>query len=101
MNKQLETELKHRKALHNPTAGAAIPAVPPTLEDLLDALARRGKVSLHYFGDGWSCKVELFVTTEVQGTKFEVHSGFNHPTASKAASVCLERTHEALARRYD
>lgn len=99
MNKQLETELKHRSKGQDGTQ--PLWGEDLTLEDLLNTLARHGKVALFYRGEGWSCDIELFVTNEVKGAKFEVHSGYKHPTAHKAAIVCLERMSSALAHRYD
>ena len=65
-----------------------------TLEQLLNALQRYGEVNLSFLGDGWYCRVSMFVSSK--GAEFKVASEFKLPTHNIAARQCYERIQQTL-----
>lgn len=66
----------------------------PTLEQLLNALQRYGEVGLSFMGDGWYCRVNMFVSSK--GAEFKIASEFKLPTHLAAARQCYERIQQTL-----
>jgi hypothetical protein len=72
----------------------ATPAPADGLESMLNAMGRFGEPKLSRIGGEWYCRIEM--NTVVPGARFDVASGFHHPTASSAAKECLERAEAAM-----
>jgi hypothetical protein len=66
-------------------------------EDLnveLQELIKFGHPRISHLQGGWYCKVEM--NTNTVGAKFDIDSGFDHPTPMSALKVCRERITNAL-----
>jgi hypothetical protein len=66
------------------------------LEELLTAMCAFGQPSVSMMDRGWLCSIDMHVSSE--GAAFKVRSDFDHPSASEAAMVCLNRIRETLAK---
>jgi hypothetical protein len=79
------------------SALAPIPTLQPadSLEQMLAGMRKYGMPRLGVFGpNGWHCNIEMFVSAT--GAQFKVASEFNHPSATEAVRVCIDRMHESL-----
>lgn len=66
-------------------------------EDLnfeLQELIKYGHPRMSHHQGGWYCRVEM--NTNTVGAKFDIDSGFDHPTPIAALKVCRERILNAL-----
>jgi hypothetical protein len=64
------------------------------LNDLLIEMSRWGRPRLGMYGVEWHCNIE--VSVNMVGAKFEVASGFKHPTPIAALLEFRDRLNTAL-----
>jgi hypothetical protein len=57
-------------------------------------LIKYGHPRMSHFQGGWYCRVEM--NTNTVGAKFDIDSGFDHPTPIIALKTCRERIEQAL-----
>lgn len=76
----------------------ALKNLEPTssLEDMLEASKSLGEIGVSYMGDGWYCRIEMYV--EAKGASFEVKSDFRMPTSRSAVLQCLQRVDQIIGR---
>lgn len=67
-----------------------------SLEELLIALSKFGKVRVSYLGDGWYASIDLFVPGE--GVDFKIASDFKNPSPRSALNEMRARMEEAFSR---
>lgn len=65
-----------------------------SLEELLDDLLKYGKHTLSWMGDGWFCRLELYVN--VSGAELKIASEFHNRTHKHAVIECTVRLHETI-----
>ena len=65
-----------------------------SLEELLDDLVKYGKHGLSWMGDGWYCRLDLYVN--VSGAELKIGSEFNNRTHKNAVIRCTIRLHETI-----
>jgi hypothetical protein len=64
------------------------------LEALLDYLTKYGPHGISWMGDGWHCRLDLYVN--VIGAELKVKSDFDNTSHKNAVIQCIIRLHETI-----
>lgn len=70
-----------------------------SLEELLDSLTKYGKHGVSWMGDGWYCRIDVYIN--VIGTELKVTSDFDNISHKNAVIQCTIRLEETIEKIID